>query len=298
MATLSSMVVVRTPVINLSWSGYRDSDYEDYWTETRPLDTTVYFPTGMKRVRGAYDELLPNKAIQRIASVDLGSLNWTYHASSGGTDTARFIATASQLPFAIKNVAVDVKPNILCTKYNTVTSDQSLDTTFGNLNIAQYLATDLVVVNTAYTSASTFKTAMNGVILYYEVATPIETTITPALNLTYRISDFGTEEWIQPSSSFVPFIDAEIFYQENLRDKIQRLADIQKPSTETDGVFIPEVSVVSGAPTISWQPKAVKELPTLPVEPISTVFVLKCTVDENGADAVLGSRKRIRRNNQ
>ena len=46
---------------------------------------------------------------------------------------------------------------------------------------------------------------MSGVMLYYELAEPIETTITPPLDLTYKVADFGTEESIAEGKS-TPFI--------------------------------------------------------------------------------------------
>ena len=61
------------------------------------------------------------------------------------------------------------------------------------------------VKDSSYTNATTFKSAMSGVMLYYELAEPIETTITPPLDLTYKVADFGTEESIAEGKS-TPFI--------------------------------------------------------------------------------------------
>ena len=52
--------------INLSWSGWRNGEYEAYWDSTLALPVSTYFPTGMKSAGTAYDELTEKKAIQRI----------------------------------------------------------------------------------------------------------------------------------------------------------------------------------------------------------------------------------------
>ena len=63
------------------------------------------------------------------------------------------------------------------------------------------------IYDSAYASVTpqAFKAAMSGVMLYYELAEPIETTITPPLDLTYKVADFGTEESISDGKS-TPFI--------------------------------------------------------------------------------------------
>ena len=54
--------------VSFSHSGYRNGEYEAYWSETRQLPTATYFPTGMKSAGSVYDELTPDKAITRIGS--------------------------------------------------------------------------------------------------------------------------------------------------------------------------------------------------------------------------------------
>ena len=56
--------------INMSHSGYRNGEYEPYWTSTLDLPTATYFPTGMKSVGAVYDELTATEAIQRIGERD------------------------------------------------------------------------------------------------------------------------------------------------------------------------------------------------------------------------------------
>lgn len=64
--------------------------------------------------------------------------------------------------------------------------------------------------NSAYTTAAAFKTAMNGVILYYQLKTPVTTTL--ATNLTYNqvsalrtngglllVNDNNNQKYVQPN---------------------------------------------------------------------------------------------------
>lgn len=67
--------------VHLTWSGYRNGDYEDYWTRTRDINVQPYFPDGLKRAGTVYDEISKDKAVKRISVVDLGSLNWAYESS-------------------------------------------------------------------------------------------------------------------------------------------------------------------------------------------------------------------------
>ena len=67
--------------INLSWSGYRNGEYESYWKNTLPLPITTLtgklngegtsvtiFPDGMKSVGSTYDSITKTDAIKRIGS--------------------------------------------------------------------------------------------------------------------------------------------------------------------------------------------------------------------------------------
>lgn len=60
-----------------------------------------------------------------------------------------------------------------------------------------------------------FLADMSGKMFYYELATPVETPISPELNLTYKVDDFGTE-MLLPQNTDEPIttpMDADIVYQ-------------------------------------------------------------------------------------
>ena len=77
----------------------------------------------------------------------------------------------------------------------------------------------VTIKDTSYTDAATFKAAMQGVILYYELAEPIVTEITDSFRDYYNVADFGTEQAISniPSAPF----SADIIYQFNAVDMIR-----------------------------------------------------------------------------
>ena len=117
--------------------------------------------------------------VKRVGTVDLGTLNWTYYG-----DTEKF--------FLSEGIANLIKPiehnevvaNLVCSKYRTNYFNSILEEGTDKI-IAQTTNNQCVEVkDSSYTDAAAFKTAMSGVILNYELATPIRTTI--AENLTFE----------------------------------------------------------------------------------------------------------------
>ena len=112
--------------------------------------------------------------------VDLGSLNWTYESN-----TTRFYSDA----ISDLNTSDWQHPEnaIICGKLisnNTPITDQSVDK-----SIAFYTNKRIYVVDSAYTDTETFTTAMSGVYLIYELATPT----TPSYTI---------QQWIALVNSF------------------------------------------------------------------------------------------------
>lgn len=159
------------------------------------LPISVYFPTGMKRAGSAHDELTENKAITRIGAVDLGSLTWTY-----ASNYKIFICDTFT---GAKGTAQQTQvPNMKCTIYrigswSEIATDETKDMALCHLASANQLR----VRNLAYTDATAFKTAMNGVMLYYELATPTE--IAVDLDLDFMAYEDGTEQLL-PVNGSVP----------------------------------------------------------------------------------------------
>ena len=155
--------------------GSTATEYEPYTSHTTNLPVSTYFPTGMKSARSVYDELTPTKAITRIGAVDLGSLSWVL-------DNGAFRSTSG-----ISNMVqpqASVIGNILCPLYRA-TSQSSIYATANNMCVSCLSYTNNILVrNDSYVSASDFKNAMQGQYLYYELATPTETSFTTASLVT------------------------------------------------------------------------------------------------------------------
>lgn len=208
--------------LNLSWSGIRNGEYEDYWKRTYPINVkqltsneTVIFPNGMNRVGNVYDEIVSvdgvTKAIKRIGSVDLGTLTWALN-----TTHTQNTFMADRVP----NKKLGIK-NLICSKY-TLTSKPNW-ASLGDKEICGFeTQAKAVVMDSSYTDAATFKEAMNGVMLYYELATPIEYEIDNfEMPLAYKVDDFGTEETKKDTFSLSPTF--AITYGVNAVDTLRRL---------------------------------------------------------------------------
>lgn len=114
--------------------------------------------------------------VQCVDSVDLGTLNWT--AGGGISSQTVFIASSRKICGQKLSYNSAIASNILCSKYlaksqNEVWSDAAPVGIATNATIDGYV----YVNDTAYTDATAFKQAMQGVILYYELETPIVTDI-------------------------------------------------------------------------------------------------------------------------
>ena len=122
-----------------------------------------------------YNELnLTNKTyIQRVSSVDLGTLTWSY------LDASAFFYSEGITERAFSE-------NVICAPYyNVGVKSDSAMASVGNMSIAPTTnSVTIKIKNTDYTDAAAFKTAMSGVMLYYELAIPTE----------YDISSYLTDD--------------------------------------------------------------------------------------------------------
>ena len=115
------------------------------------------------------------KYVQCVGSVDLGTLTWT---AGGISSRTVFIASSRKICGQKLSYNSAIASNILCSKYlaksqNEVWSDAAPVGIATNATIDGYV----YVNDTAYTDATAFKQAMQGVMLYYELETPIVTDI-------------------------------------------------------------------------------------------------------------------------
>lgn len=227
--------------INLSWSGIRNGEYEPHWEETKSLPITsikgklngegqevVVFPDGMKRAGDVYDEIKVEngvvKAVKRVGVVDLGSLNWTYQSAENKLPWFRCLNTPTDGGRMEGNTDII----ILNAKYTPCFAVDhpelaNVDKII-HMNTPFHSGNGLYVRDTAYSDATTFKSAMQGVLLYYELAEPLEYIIEDdIIPLVYKVDDFGTEEIVSPSNTIAPILITK--YGVNAVDTIRRLPE-------------------------------------------------------------------------
>lgn len=137
------------------------------------------------------------KKTQNIDSVDLGTLTWV-------VDGPNF--SSSSIASVLKTPSNNSTPaNCVCNKYVNCSIDKSfVDGDFGvnTSGVMQFR-------NSAYTTAAAFKTAVSGTMFYYQLKTPVVTTI--ATNLTYNqvsairtngglllVNDNNNQKYVQP----------------------------------------------------------------------------------------------------
>jgi hypothetical protein len=78
---------------------------------------------------------------------------------------------------------------------------------------------EVYIKDSTYTDAASFKSAMSGVMLFYELAEPIVTELGDDINLDYEVWDFGTEQMLSTEPS-AP-IKASIVYGFNAVDSVR-----------------------------------------------------------------------------
>lgn len=110
------------------------------------------------------NEVNGNQFIQKVGRVDLGSLEWTYQYGNFKSSYLQGIAYSES----------NSKPANAYIDGYQVMPDSSL---VGNKKFSINTKGNVYILNTDYTDVSAFKQAMQGQYLYYELATPITTTI-------------------------------------------------------------------------------------------------------------------------
>lgn len=208
---------IDTACINLSWSGTRDGEYEPYVKRSYPLDPSLTL-RGIPKLTAdgdlTYDGDIykPDGTVERrYGIVDLGTLNWAYESTF-----ARFYVIPSL--GQKKPANNDTVANIICNKYITDT-DNATASSSKNMVVGMSRVGRIDIKDSYYTDAVTFKAAMSGVYLVYELATPTAEQADPFQSLQI-LDPYGTEEYI--TTSLVP-VGHETKYPENLRVKIEGL---------------------------------------------------------------------------
>lgn len=169
-----------------------------------------YFPDGLKSAGAAYDEITPTKAVKRVWMLNLGEIDWECAGMNKKTSWAP--QNFNLRGTAVLPISRYVLPNIECAKYfkdtAAVVENQAKDKKI-TINTKGWI----YIYDSAYETATPeqFKQSLQGVMLYYEMATPEETTY-DELNLTEQVAEGGTEEAIITEGKTSTPLRAEIVY--------------------------------------------------------------------------------------
>lgn len=230
--------------INLSSS--RNGQYEPYKAISYPLDDSLTL-RGIPKLDANNSLYYDGDTYQsdgtvtrKYGIVDLGTLTWSVYTSG---DNSAFYASLSDARVA----ASGDKPDFICGKYegvNATLRSSYMGSGADKTMIHISSSTAFYVKDSAYATAAAFKTAMDGVYLVYELATPTTETANSYTN-PQNVDPDGTEEYV--STSIVPVgHDTKYF-----ADLVERLAAIPEPPT-SNGTYRLIATVSGGVTTLSW----------------------------------------------
>lgn len=182
--------------INLS-DASKNGTYEPYKKVIVPLNLDSFYVRdsngvrhhitgGLKSAGSVYDEIVGNKLIRRVGSVDLGRLTWYKQTTMSG-----------HFRFFVANFISGGTYNVISDRYVTGNTWVSSDAKTISLNAGN---NQICISDEAYADAAVFKAAMSGVFANYELATPIEYEIySPTkmpFNWKYRVSEYHTKKML------------------------------------------------------------------------------------------------------
>lgn len=231
--------------INLSWSGYRNGEYEEYVKHSYLLDNSLTL-RGIPKLDASNnlyydgDTYEPDGTVTRkYGIVDLGTLNWTWSESY-----STWNVTASAIPIKTEGYAQNLLPPMVCEKYTPMAMSYALNNDVYNC----------ISYNPSY--GNVFVKMQNNSVtptgyLVYELATPTTEEAEPYQQIQI-VDDFGTEEFV--SNSIVP-VGHMTEYPANLRDKLQHLPDL----ASMDGTYI--IQQTGKQMSLVYMPAVFPEIP-------------------------------------
>lgn len=243
-----------------------------HWTETEieqtyhPYEKWVFnidwsaigTPLGINSQIGDYKDFVNGKNGKVVGSVDLGTLNWTKKSSvlDGVTHYRWYANSTLSDAKAVPSQKIEAVANAICYKYQV--------TSFATTSWAEYPnltdnrgGLDCISIysdkrpriydksfDTAEATAEQLKTALQGIILQYELAEPTLTDMTESEKLTntYNVNDYGTEE-------FDNVCALDVLYQNNL---VRQIVNNQTAIAEHEqriSALETEVAGIKGLPT-------------------------------------------------
>ena len=205
----ASTVIAPDITISIHYSG--ESGYDQYY----PYEILSEIDIGNEVLRSAgnaRDYKTPDGTIHRkVGQVDLGTLNWTKY----GNHT--FYATVTGIKLANNLI------NYICPKYASrqvgYANDDYDKMIYGNA----YSYTEIIITDSAYSNAATFKTAMSGVMLNFELLEETTEEGTP-FSENMKIDDFGSMMFEGEEFNGIPMANL-IFYPSDYKAFVDTLYD-------------------------------------------------------------------------
>ena len=233
--------------INFHYDGERDGEYEPYNSETYACDDVELrgIPQLDENNNLAFegDEYASDGNVTRkYGTVDLGTLEWV---------------KADWVFYAIvPNMSLtDTNRNKgrICTKYPTDTQEAITQNTMNDKTILRKQGY-IYVRDSSYSesTSSQFKSAMSGVYLVYELATPTDENSIPFTEVQ-ECDNWGTEEWLAPTTDTRPCevpVGHETDYLPDLKAKLE----VAPNTPNENGVYVMEhnASGNSYTPIATW----------------------------------------------
>ena len=191
-------------------------------TSTKHFDISSIFPHGLNKVGSVRDEMYYDSArrtwvaVRRVGVVDLGMQEeWYYrpdlNISESGTPiyTSLFITMVNDRKEGITN-------NFTCSRY--AVKDGYINNADKVCNGMPYTnLKDVNIVDSSFSDIDSFKAAMQGVLLCYELAEPIIKDV-PFFDSFYNAYESGTEEIVADIPTTA--MDADIAYQYDEQGRI------------------------------------------------------------------------------
>lgn len=202
--------------VHFAWSGDVDyTHYEPYTANLLPLPVVPQMSewglAGISTSGIAARDTIDyenKKYIKRIGRIDMGTMSWKE------AETTNYNAYSAKVQdYLISPTFV----SILCEGYQTAPIGDAV----GDINYVVSSAYGYIkIVDSRYTSVDSFKAAMQGVYLYYELAIPEIFDIDIVQHL-YLANDYGVEEFV---GSAVP-LAGKFFYQRTLANETRNFLD-------------------------------------------------------------------------
>ena len=191
-------------------------------TSTKHFDISSIFPYGLHKLGDVRDEMYYDSArrtwvaVRRVGVVDLGMQEeWYYrpdlNISESGTPiyTSLFITRVNDRKEGITN-------NFTCSRY--AVKDGYINNADKVCNGMPYTnLKDVNIVDSSFSDIDSFKAAMQGVLLCYELAEPIIKDV-PFFDSFYNAYEGGTEEIVADTPTTA--MDADIAYQYDEQGRI------------------------------------------------------------------------------